>query len=674
MVATPTKLIGFAALAVAAMHNVDASGISALPITSGGKSFELNKNHPAYAGKLASDAHNVVVHDNANAVDPSAVRMRRLEATNEDIQRLEAHFGTKMETNVNTLKQQYGSATFNPAPWPSSYWPTFRDGINFRWSDDKSAAEKYALAYGKDVKQFMDDVSRKSGVLSQSDAKACTSNDQCTDSSCAIREGETSGFCIPGWFGICHAWAPASILEPEPRCPVKKGDVTFQPLDIKALMTQVYDGVDLETVFTGARFNGPDEPKNKDKYGRFEDAARRDLGPGYFHIAISNILGKFKQSFVVDTSSGAEVWNQPVRSYEVVSLQVVDAAELSQAEFGTNKYPFNRDMVKLAKVSTKLSWVFETGDDGEFVANGKVDGFTHTATYDYVLELDANDNIIGGEWLGGSQEQHPDFLWFATGKPAADAQTSFGLSYKDVRQLLDESVACGGSVTTAPTTAPPTAGPTSGPSTAPSTAPSNAPSNGPTGVPGNNGTATPVPVTSRPHNGSNSTNVGKGDYKQSKFGFLPKQSERAQKNPGHPVPASEQQQPSGAPKPAYTPVTATPGAGASTPASNNAKPSPGAPGAGASTPASNNAKPSPGSPGAPGAGASTPASNNAKPSPGAPGAGASTPASNNAKPSSAAPGKKGEERQQQQPQPQQQHANNKGAATPAPSVPSKQAC
>ena len=30
--------------------------------------------------------------------------------------------------------------------------------------------------------------------------------------SCSMREGQTSGRCIPTWWGICHAWAPAAIL------------------------------------------------------------------------------------------------------------------------------------------------------------------------------------------------------------------------------------------------------------------------------------------------------------------------------------------------------------------------------------------------------------------------------------------------------------------------------
>ncbi len=34
-----------------------------------------------------------------------------------------------------------------------------------------------------------------------------------------------------------------------------------------------------------------------------------------------------------------------------------------------------------------------------------------TDPYEYVLELNAKGEIIGGEWVGSSKEEHPDFLW-----------------------------------------------------------------------------------------------------------------------------------------------------------------------------------------------------------------------------------------------------------------------
>ncbi|HXK57251.1 MAG TPA: hypothetical protein PLZ16_11455, partial [Gammaproteobacteria bacterium] len=36
-------------------------------------------------------------------------------------------------------------------------------------------------------------------------------------------------------------------------------------------------------------------------------------------------------------------------------------------------------------------------------------------------EVDADDRIIGGEYIGTSKTSHPDFLWKATGRGNADA-------------------------------------------------------------------------------------------------------------------------------------------------------------------------------------------------------------------------------------------------------------
>lgn len=297
-------------------------------------------------------------------------RRRHLEATNQDLQRLESHFGTSMERNTAKLVKK---ANFSTIPWPSSYWPVYQDSINAQWNPgQRSAAEKYAFAYKLNVKQFMDKVSQTNGILSQQSRPACIVNSQCTSlndgSVCAKRTGETRGYCIPGWYGICHAWAPAAILEPEPKCPVTKNGVTFQSFDIKALLTAVYDGANIETVFTGVRFNGPDNaPKNKDKYGRFTDPGERDIGAGFFHLAVTNILGRFKQSFVVDVTAGSEVWNQPVRGYEILESSTMTPAQAAQKYFRTSTYPFNNAARKIMYVKNRFSWVVEMVQDGALV-------------------------------------------------------------------------------------------------------------------------------------------------------------------------------------------------------------------------------------------------------------------------------------------------------------------
>lgn len=374
----------------------------------------------------------------------ASVRRRHLETSSTDIARLEAFFKTSMETNVEKLSQKSSAPTM---PWPSSYWPVYLDGINYQWNQNQdSPAAKYASAFGLDVQTFTKSISQATGILSQSTRTACYSNAQCTSlgdgSVCSKRSGEFQGYCIPSWFGICHAWTPASILETEPKCAVTKNGVTFQVMDIKALLTQIYDGAQLSTVFTGVRFNGVDSTTPKDKYGRYTDSSRRDLGPGYFHIAMGNILGKFKKTFILDVTGGAEVWNQPVYSYEVLEQTELTTKQGAQKYFSTSKYPFNSKAKSLMYVQTKVTWMVESLEDGPLVTNGRAQLYTNSGTYTYLLELDSSKNILGGEWVGNSKDDHPDFLWFATAKPADSTVTSVGLSYQNVRSLLDESLKC----------------------------------------------------------------------------------------------------------------------------------------------------------------------------------------------------------------------------------------
>ncbi|KAE8974455.1 hypothetical protein PR003_g25579 [Phytophthora rubi] len=153
-------------------------------------------------------------------------------------------------------------------------------------------------------------------------------------------------------------------------------------------------------------------------------------------------MGKQKRSFVVDVTAGAEVWNQPVRSFTVRNMDLVNTRTASMRYFGTPTYPFNDKMVRLAYVKTSFSWIFESYIDGPLVSTGRIDSYTTSKDYEYLLELDINYNIIGGEWVGNSKEDHPDFLWFPTGRPAANTVTSVGLSYANIQELIQQSLTC----------------------------------------------------------------------------------------------------------------------------------------------------------------------------------------------------------------------------------------
>ncbi|MGB1016173.1 MAG: hypothetical protein ACPG4T_18705, partial [Nannocystaceae bacterium] len=187
-----------------------------------------------------------------------------------------------------------GQAT--KTPWAGSYWPTYKDSINDRWAGPGtlSPAAKYELAFAKNGVE--DAVSNYTGIDSLGGA-SCTSDAQCDadkGSVCAKRAGENSGRCSETWFGLCHAWAPAAILEDEPLEAVTYGGVEFKVNDLKALMSLAYSET-LEVKFLSLRCNEQgSDPETADK------PACKDTNPGSFHVAIANLVGLQGRSLVED--------------------------------------------------------------------------------------------------------------------------------------------------------------------------------------------------------------------------------------------------------------------------------------------------------------------------------------------------------------------------------------
>lgn len=423
-------------------------------------------------------------------------------------------------------------------PWPGSYWPTYKDSINDRWAgpQTQSAAEKYALAFGKSGVE--DAVSEYGGIDSLA-GKACSSDAECdadAGSVCAKRRGATQGVCSETWFGICHAWAPAAILEAEPTKAVTYNGVEFAVNDLKALMSFAYNE-GLEVKFLSLRCD-----ERGDQPGVADSQACKDTNPGSFHVAIANLVGIQKRSLVEDRTYDYEVWNQPIRGYRITQNQALGAkaaneligggpllssqtksgavaegawnqllsvtvaegqrldvrmtgsgdgdlyvrwndqpnassyacrpyaegssetcslvvpAGVSSAKIAvhgytasnfevavevrgaaSDVYAYNPKAVTLRKIQMELQWIAESPQtlDGNLAAT--VDAHTRKDVYDYVLELDAAGKIIGGEWIGASKRNHPDFLWLPVQK--REATVAGVITYANVRKLFDLAAA-----------------------------------------------------------------------------------------------------------------------------------------------------------------------------------------------------------------------------------------
>lgn len=323
-------------------------------------------------------------------------------------------FDESLEYRLADLPKQGEAQT---APWAGNYWPTYKDNINDKWAgeDSLSPSTKFGKAFG--IEDMEEAVSRYHGIASnEGRAKACVSDDECNSDlgeACAKQSGQSSGYCIPTWWGICHAWAPAAVMYREPEKPVTLNGVTFEVQDIKALMTLMNEKI--ETRFLSRRCNANDGANEieYDEYGRPKRSECMDTNPGTLHIILANLLGIRGESFVEDRTYDYQVWNQPVRGFEVLSMDEVSAREANALVGVENQdvYQFSANARRFFDVLTRVDYITESSAETAGNLSSDIDDYTKSDYYRYILELDADDRIIGGEWLDDSKRNHPDFLW-----------------------------------------------------------------------------------------------------------------------------------------------------------------------------------------------------------------------------------------------------------------------
>jgi len=235
-----------------------------------------------------------------------------------------ATFANDLNHKLADLPMQ-GEATM--IPWAGSYWPTYEDGINARWDgpDSESPAAKYGRAFG--VENIEDKVSKEYGIDRYRGSRtACKESSECDSDkgeSCAKRTGQEDGVCIPTWWGICHAWAPVSISVPEPKHPVTVNGVEFKVQDLKALLTLSWNRT--HSRFVSSRCNKNENDLTRDAYGNYrQDPECENTNPGTWHIIATNYLGIRGEAFVYDRTYDDEVWNQPLRGYEITRQDEID--------------------------------------------------------------------------------------------------------------------------------------------------------------------------------------------------------------------------------------------------------------------------------------------------------------------------------------------------------------
>jgi len=384
-----------------------------------------------------------------------------------------ARFESNFVYKYDDLKA-YATGRAEQVPWPSDYWATYRDSTNVRYAGagTLSPVEKYDKAFNgwtPDMSKTPMDVNECSNekisnarndyysqlgpaAKWQHENKGNYSVRNGRDDDGDGKEDECTSEDYDGvetWWGLCHAWVPASILEPEPQKSVTVNGVEFTVSDMKALLITVYDST--SAMMLGGRCN--DKELARDAQGRVTSDVCRDTNAGAFYVIATNMLGARKRAFAEDRTGSYQVWNQPVLGYRILEdsalTEAQAVAKLGKPAGTKYKDAFNSPNAvawRFIRMDTNYISESSASTDGPLVPN--IERYTRTDTYSFVLELDSAGKVVGGEWLDYSRETHPDFLWLPIRANGGNPNIDLG----QVRRLVEQSRA---------TTPPPSGGTTS---------------------------------------------------------------------------------------------------------------------------------------------------------------------------------------------------------------------
>ena len=323
------------------------------------------------------------------------------------------------------MHARYRAAQLENAPWSDTYWPIYQGQIAQRYGDSSFPRSMDWKKNADYIRAALGPNSSSVETLSPAEKYDLLVGDPgFTMTHANLNEGrgyyERDGK-VETWMGLCHGWAPAAYMESRPRNAVTliaadgRTQIPFWPSDIKALSTLLWANGTAQTKFIGSRCN--DKDPTRDEIGRPRNPDCLDTNPATWHLSVVNQIAISQRSFVIDATYDYQVWNQPVLSYRYSyfnpktsqDTEDLDAATVALADFESDRYRTLRSprAQKIVGVQMDLTYVAENHPSTERTDSVRND-HKNTVTYRYDLELDAQGQLVGGEWY---ENEHPDFLW-----------------------------------------------------------------------------------------------------------------------------------------------------------------------------------------------------------------------------------------------------------------------
>jgi hypothetical protein len=348
-----------------------------------------------------------------------------------------------------------------PVAWADTYWPTIEGGHNTRFQGptEKSPIEKYdaafnnapgcetqpASTFGKTAKAEWDTYLKCAGPATKWQSEEFQSAGDTHDGIDNDNDGVVDDHGPDGnvdgmatWWGSCHAWAPASIMLPEPQKSVTHNGVTFSVGDVKALMQNMFDRT--SAIMVGGRCNAK-EIKHDPTVSANDPCS--DLNPGALHVVITNFIGINNLPLVEDRTANFEIWNQAVMGYEVTKQAQISNTKANECvgAAASNKWSFNTSAKKLMEVRMTVEYLTESGAEADPVG---FENNIRTDDYHYILELNDAGKVVGGRYCTDSSNDHVDFLWAPTG---TFSPSNPHVSSSRVKELLAKAFQDGGTPT-----------------------------------------------------------------------------------------------------------------------------------------------------------------------------------------------------------------------------------
>jgi hypothetical protein len=311
-------------------------------------------------------------------------------------------------------------------PWASTYWPSKVGGIAAFWNltadEEKELRGSNAMAaHPLTFKKFTEAEIRSMSLAQLARLSPAHKYEIYAgnfDFLSVNWERQRTSIETNDWEGLCDGWASAALNFAAPKPVVLRGKtgimVPFGASDIEALLIYYQSKIYRDNKKTRAKASTWRKvaagQRCREDLKKFPERAVspecKGINAGSFHIILANRIGLNQQGVVIDVTRGEEVWNQPVYGYSSKTVKK-DAPIYNTAAPNT---------AQIIEQETVLEYVQESEAHWDNLGAKNAD-YLVKITYRYNLELDAQGNIIGGEWISWDR---PDYMSHRLRPPTFD--------------------------------------------------------------------------------------------------------------------------------------------------------------------------------------------------------------------------------------------------------------